>query len=101
VHPHGHALVGRIVVHVTHHNYLDAGIFFLKGLGAIVDDLCSTGTEVRTLASYPGREVSHEHRNVLAIDLTMNHKDVTGLECFLLFLVQGDCHLGTFKGERY
>ena len=85
-----HALVCRIVVHVSHHHYLDARIFFHETYGMLVDDLCPAAPEVHSLAADTGRKMGHEESEHLASEQSPDHQHVTGTEIVLLLLREGE-----------
>ena len=99
--PDCHAVVGGIVIHVAHSDYLDAGELLHQGHGLAVEYLASTTAQVRPLAADPRRQVGHKKGEHLAGYGTPHHKDVTGAEVILLLLVEGEFHLAALKCERY
>ena len=85
-HINGHAVVSRVVVHVSHGNDLDARILLHEFHGFVVHDLASPASERRALAADPGRKVGYEEREHLAAEHSADHEDVTGAEMVLVLL---------------
>ena len=85
-----HGCVRRIVVHVAHAYYLDAGILLLHHHGMVVHDLAASVTKLVSalLSSRTRRKMGDINRKMLPVDRSMNHKDVAGTEIvpFLLRL---------------
>ena len=75
-----HRVVGRVVVHITHCNDFDSGIFFFHHHRVIVDDFTSTTSEIAALATNPRRKVGDIECEVFTCYKSVNHKDVTGFE---------------------
>ena len=94
------AVIGRVVIHISHHNRLDSRITFLHNAAVLVDDLSSAGAQVLTLASYTGRKVGYINSKMLTIDKSVNHKYIPGAEIILGLLVKGDLYFGIIEVER-
>ena len=75
-----HRVVGRVVVHITHCDNLDSGIFRLHPARVIVDDLGTAAAQVAALSANTRRKMSDIESKVFAGYKSVNHKDVTSLE---------------------
>ena len=100
MHIDGHALVRRVVVHVTHHHDLDPGIFIHQFGGVLVDDFRATAPKVAPLASDPGWKVGDEEREHLALDLAPDHQHITGAKVSLRLLVHVELYVLTVEIKR-
>ena len=97
-----HRRVCRIIVHVTHADDLDTGIFLLHLHRVVVHDLAATVTKLiaSLLSACAGWEMGHIDGKVLAINSSVNHQDVAGLEIVLLLLCHDEIYTASLKGER-
>ncbi|MBO6220425.1 MAG: hypothetical protein J6N46_00670 [Bacteroidales bacterium] len=95
-----HALVERIVIHVTHHDNLDSRIFIHELHGVLIDNLRSAAPEVSALASDPGRKVGYIESEHLIIDGTTDFKDVPRPEISLLLRSHGELYRLGIESER-
>ena len=100
VHILDHAVVGRVVVHITHRDDLDVGILLHQGHRLLIHNLRAAGAKVAALAADTRREVRHEEGEHLAAQQAAHHQDVARAEIRLLLLIHIELDAAARKGER-
>ena len=95
-----HGVVEGVVVHVTHDDAFDTGIFPHHLHGVVVGDFASAGAEVLPLAAQAGGKVADVEGEVLAVYYAVDHEDVTGAEVGLFLLGHCELDVRAFKSER-
>ena len=101
VHEFDHTPVGRVVIHIPHHHYLYARIFFLHLQGVAVYYLCAPASQIPALATDTGWKMRHIDSELLPVQQAVHHQYVPGLELLLTFLIHRKLYEVAVEVERY
>ena len=86
VQPYFLALILGVVIHISHNDYLDTGIFLFHSPGVVVYDLGAAGAQVGAFVASAGRQMGYVECEMLAFDCPVSHKDIPCPESLLLLM---------------